>query len=106
DEGGLRTRPAELALERRHEHAPRVISTECDVEQAAADQHGPARMLRGSSVLMSGEVGGHKERILILTERDPHANARLTRVASTSGPPPMTIRDDSVAELLQNFWLK
>ena len=42
DERRLRARPAELAFERRHEHAPRVVGAERDVHQAAADERRPA----------------------------------------------------------------
>ena len=46
DERGLRAGPAEVAFERRHEHAPRVVGAERDVQQSAADESRPARRLR------------------------------------------------------------
>ncbi len=41
-ERSLRPGPAELLFERRHVHAPRVVGTERDVQQPAADKGGPA----------------------------------------------------------------
>ena len=43
DQRCLRAGPVEFALERRHEHAPRVVGAEGDVEKAAAHEGWPAR---------------------------------------------------------------